>query len=96
MGADDVCVYSNGVSLRSHPRVSEFEMHTILILSMLLLVGCTSSPPAPTYQHPEPGVLPKAAGANTAPEQCDWQTCVGEAQSTVEMMSSSRRDRRFE
>ena len=80
-------MYSNGVSLRSHPQVSEFEMHTILILGMLLLVGCTSSPPAPTYQHPEPGVLPKAAGADTAPKQYDWQAYVGEGQSTVEMMS---------
>ena len=64
----------------------ELKMKRILIQGMLFLVGCVSSPPAPTYQHPKPSVLPQADWSKTPPEEYDWQKYVGEGQSTVDTM----------
>jgi hypothetical protein len=64
-------------------------MKRILILGMLFLVGCVSSPPAPTYHHPnpKPSVLPQADWSKTPPEEYDWQKYVDEGQSTVDTMA---------
>jgi len=56
-------------------------------MGMLFLVGCVSSPPAPTYQHPKPSVLPQADWSKTPPEEYDWQKYVGDGQSTLETMA---------
>ncbi len=62
-------------------------MKRMMIVAMLCVAGCVSRPPAPTYEHLKPSVLPEGDWTKLPPEQYDWQTYVGDGQSTVETMA---------